>query len=194
MKQFPWKRRLLATGIGAVLFLLVAAFACYFFPQQVLTVDSGATKADVIVVLGGGATERPRWAAELFKAGEAPKILVSGDGDAVVNELILEQAGIAKTNIVLEDKSRTTRENAKFSIPLLRQMGAHRVIIVTTWYHSRRALMCFEHYARDIRFYSRPSYFGYPETEWNRNGISGYMKAEYPKLAGYWICYGVCPF
>src|ERR1035441_10336009 len=73
------------------------------------------------------------------------------------------------------------------------QKGAKRVIIVTSWYHSRRALHAFQHYAPDIQFYSRPAYFGYPRTQWSRAGISGYIRAEYVKLAGYWVCYGVCP-
>jgi uncharacterized SAM-binding protein YcdF (DUF218 family) len=74
--------------------------------------------------------------------------------------------------IMLECGSHTTRENAEFSIPLLRQIGAHRVIIVTSWYHSRRALMCFEHYAPDIKFYSRPSYAGYLRKAQGAEGIA----------------------
>jgi uncharacterized SAM-binding protein YcdF (DUF218 family) len=173
--------------------LLLAALVCFFFPQQVLTLDSGAVNADAMVVLGGGSLERAARAAELFKAGEAPMIICSGLGDAEVNAAYLTNSGVPATDILLEPKSHTTRENAKFAIPLLHALGAHRVIIVTTWYHSRRALHCFEHYAPDLTFYSRPSYFGYPSADSNRKSINGYIKSEYWKLAGYWICYGVCP-
>ena len=189
------KRRRLILKIVFALNLLLALLAAvaWLFPQRVLTVDSGPVKADVIVVLGGGWPDRSERAAALFKEGEAPKILVSGFGDCESNEKLLERNGVTNTAIILEPKSRTTRENAEFSIPLLRQMGAHRVIIVTAWYHSRRGLACFEHYAPDIQFYSRPSYFAYPKTEWHPKGISGYVKSEYVKLLGYWVCYGVCP-
>ena len=189
------KRRRLILKIVFALNLLLALLAAvaWLFPQRVLTVDSGPVKADVIVVLGGGWPDRSERAAALFKEGEAPKILVSGFGDCESNEKLLERNGVTNMVIILEDKSRTTRENAEFSIPLLRQMGAHRVIIVTAWYHSRRGLACFEHYAPDIQFYSRPSYFAYPKTEWHPKGISGYVKSEYVKLLGYWVCYGVCP-
>jgi uncharacterized SAM-binding protein YcdF (DUF218 family) len=142
--------------------LLLTGATCFFFPQQVLTEDSGAVKAEAMVVLGGGSLERPERAAELFKAGEAPLIICSGIGDAESNAGCLTNAGVSVAAILLEPKSHTTQENAKFSIAMLRALGLHRVIIVTTWYHSRRALMCFEHYAPDITFYSRPSYFGYP--------------------------------
>jgi uncharacterized SAM-binding protein YcdF (DUF218 family) len=192
-RSASWKRRLLWILPGVAVTLLFAALGCYLFPNQVLTVDSGEVKADVMVVLGGGFRERADRAAELFKQGEAPKIIVSGNGDCDFNEQLLEKNGVTNTAIILECKSRTTRENAEFSIPLLRQMGAHRVIIVTSWYHSRRARACFEHYAPDIKFYSRPSYFGYPREQWRPKGISNFVKSEYLKLFGYWVLYGVCP-
>jgi uncharacterized SAM-binding protein YcdF (DUF218 family) len=192
-KKSSWKRRLFWISTGAFTALLAAALVCYHFPRQVLTIDSGPVKADVMVVLGGGFQERAERATELFKQGEAPKIIVSGTGDCDYNERLLESNGVTNTAIILECKSRTTLENAKFSIPLLRQLGAHRVIIVTSWYHSRRALACFRHFAPDIKFYSRPSYVGYVEDDWARRYVNGFVKSEYVKLPGYWVCYGVCP-
>jgi uncharacterized SAM-binding protein YcdF (DUF218 family) len=187
------RHRILKILFAASLLLVLLAAVAWLFPQQVLTLDSGPVKADAMVVLGG-TSDRAVRAAELFKQGEAPEILVSGNGDCVSNEKLLEKEGVTNAAIILECKSRTTRENAEFSIAMLRQMGAHRVIIVTSWYHSRRALACFEHYAPDLKFYSRPSYFAYPRTEWRPKGISGYVKSEYLKLLGYWVCYGVAPF
>ena len=187
------RRRFFKLAIVFSLVLIALGVFAWFFPQRVLTVDSGPVKADALVLLGGTGMERPERAAELFKQGEASEILVSGKSDCVSNEKLLEKDGVPEKAITLECGSHTTRENAEFSIPLLRQLGAHRVIIVTSWYHSRRALMCFEHYAPDIQFYSRPSYFGYPRAEWRPKGISGYVKSEYVKLLGYWVCYGVCP-
>ena len=154
------RHRILKILFAASLLLVLLAAVVWLFPQQVLTVDIGPARADVLVVLGGKPDRAVR-AAELFKQGEAPEILVSGNGDAQNYKTVLIKSGVPAQNISLEAKSRTTRENAEFSIPLLRQMGAHRVIIVTSWYHSRRALMCFEHYAPDMKVYSRPSYAGY---------------------------------
>ena len=177
-------------GPFALLFLLGVMAAV--FPQEILTVDSGPVKADVIVLLGGG-DQRPERAAELFQQGAVPKIIVSGAGDCLSHERRLIKNGVPVAAIILESNSKTTRENARYSIPLLRQIGARRVIIVTSWYHSRRALCCFEHYAPDIKFYSRPSYFGFERKDWKVNGIAHYVKSEYYKLLGYWLRYGVCP-
>ena len=55
--------------------------AAFIFPQEILCVDSGDVQADVIVLLGGGAGERPTRAAELYHAGVAKRIVVSGAGD-----------------------------------------------------------------------------------------------------------------
>jgi len=188
-----WKRRLLWISLGAVVALLVAALACYLFPHQILTVDSGPVKADALVVLGG-IPDRAGHAAELFKQGDAPEILVSGNGDCVSNEKLLEQDGVTNAAIILECSSHTTRENAEFSIALLRAQGAKSAIIVTSWYHSRRALSCFRHYAPEIQFYSRPSHYAYARSEWSRAGIWRYIRLEYMKILGYWLRYGICPF
>ncbi len=165
------RHRVLKVLLVLFVVLLLAGLTAFFFPQQVLTVDSGPVQADILVVLGGNPDRAVR-AVELFKEGEAPEILVSGKGDCASNEKLLEQDGVANAAIILECKSHTTRENAEFSIPLLRQMGARRVIIVTSWYHSRRALACFRHYAPDIKFYSRPSYVGYVGKAEGAEGIA----------------------
>jgi uncharacterized SAM-binding protein YcdF (DUF218 family) len=187
------RHRLLKALFLVSLMLPLSLVLAWFFPQQVLTLDSGPVKADVMVVLGG-TPDRPVRAAELFAEGAAPRVLVSGIGDDIANEHVLEKHGVPAEDIILESKSHTTRENAEFSVPLLRAMGARRVILVTTWYHSRRALHCFEHYAPDITFYSRPSYVGYQRADTMRQYVNGYIRAEYVKLMGYWVCYGVCPF
>jgi len=175
-----------------LLFLLVVV--ALIFPQSFLCVDSGPVKADVIVVLGGGSHERPERAAELFQEQAAPRIIISGQGDCEINRRLLLAADVPAKTIELENRSKTTRENAQFTVKLLREQKLKRVILVTSWYHSRRALACFRHYAPEIRFYSRPSYFSSTRTEWSHNRIGSRVRLEYAKLAGYWVRYGVCPF
>jgi len=181
------------TLVLLVLWLLLAV-AALVFPQPFLCVDSGPVKADVIVVLGGGSHERPERAAELFKEQVAPRILISGLGDYEINRRRLLAAGVPATTIELETQSRTTRENAQFTVKLLREQKLKRVILVTSWYHSRRALACFRHYAPEITFYSRPSYFASARADWSHNRIGQRIRLEYLKLLGYWVRYGVCPF
>ncbi|HLX94745.1 MAG TPA: YdcF family protein [Verrucomicrobiae bacterium] len=180
----------------AVLFTLIVLLAvvALLYPQKFLCVDSGPVRADVVVVLGGGSHDRPERAAELFKQRVAPRILVSGLGDCTIYRRSLIQAGVPAQAIQMEDRSRTTRENAIFAIDLLRRQGARRVIIVTSWYHSRRALACFEHYGPEVQFYSCPSYVANTRPDWVRHNLAHRIYLEYPKLLGYWMCYGISPF
>lgn len=174
-----------------VLFLAFVA-AAIFFPQKFLTVDSGPVKADAIVVLGGGSHERPQRAAKLFKENEAPRVIVSGAGDDEINRRILIRNGVPANVIQLESRSETTAQNAQFTVKILREEKIRSAIIVTSWYHSRRALNCFRHYAPEIKFYSRPAYFAFKRDDWTRL-LTKRIYLEYPKLGGYWVCYGVFP-
>src|SRR5262245_5619745 len=53
----------MALTLGLV---LLAATGAIYFAQELLATDSGPVTGDVLVVLGGGWTERPKRAAELF--------------------------------------------------------------------------------------------------------------------------------
>jgi uncharacterized SAM-binding protein YcdF (DUF218 family) len=181
--------------IVIVLLTVLLAVIAYFYPEKFLCVDSGKNvSADVIVVLGGGSHERPERAAELFKERAAPRIFITGAGDDKISRQILISNGVPAKAIEIEGKSTTTRENAEFSIKLLRTEKIRSAILVTSWYHSRRALKTFEHYAPEIKFYSRPSYFAFARDDWKKLGINKRMWLEFLKLPGYWIRYGITPF
>jgi uncharacterized SAM-binding protein YcdF (DUF218 family) len=177
----------------AVLLALLGG-AAWLYPEKFLCVDSGkGVSADVIIVLGGGA-ERPLRAAELFKARAAPRILITGAGDDEINRRILLAHGVPASAIEVENRSTTTHENAEFSLVLLRAEKIHSVILVTSWYHSRRAERTFEHYAPEIKFYSRPSYYGFDRKDWHKSLVGKRLRLEFAKLPGYWIRYGINPF
>jgi uncharacterized SAM-binding protein YcdF (DUF218 family) len=183
----------IAVILFTLLVLLIAA--ALLFPQAVLCVDSGPAKADAIIVLGGGDDkhERPERAAELFFQHAAPRIIVSGAGDDEMNYRALLKDGVPPQDIEVEGNSRTTRQNALFSAQMMRAQKLHSAIIVTSWYHSRRALKTFRHFAPDLTFYSRPSYYNYHRGHWGRLFVH-HVYWEFIKVPGYWIEYGVCPF
>ncbi len=181
------------TLLASVLLTLLILAVAIFYPEKILCVDSGYVSAEVIVVLGGGSHERPERAAELFKAHVAPRILLSGEGDDEINRQILLKAGVPANVIIVENKSRNTKENAEFTLQKLRAEKFHSAIIVTSWYHARRALKTFEHFAPDLKFYSRPSYFAFATEDWKKFGTQKRIRLEFLKLPGYWIRYGVNP-
>lgn len=151
------RRKVLGILIGLLLVAAGLGLGAWLFPRQLLTVDSGPVKAGALVVLSGAGLERPERAVELFQQGEAPLVICSGRGDTSAYEACLIKSGVPAGDILLESQSRTTRESAKLAIAMLNARQIKSAIIVTSWYHSRRALRCFEHYAPSIKFYSRPA-------------------------------------
>ena len=52
--------------------------------------------------------------------------------------------GVPARDILLEDKSGSTKENARFSLPIIKKHGVNSIILVTSPYHSRRAQWVFQ--------------------------------------------------
>lgn len=191
--MWKWMFRLLKLGVLLLLLVAIVVALAIYYPEKFLCVDSGPVAAEVIVVLGGGA-DRPLRAAELFQAGAAPRILLSGEGDDAVNRQILLAHGVPAAAITAEVKSTTTHENAVFSVRWLRAQKIQRAIIVTSWYHSRRALKTFQHAAPELSFSSRPSYYAFAHEDWAKTGVGRRLRWEFLKLPGYWVWHGVNPF
>ncbi|HTR42550.1 MAG TPA: YdcF family protein [Pseudomonadales bacterium] len=188
------KKKFLRIAAALLALLVLFAAALFFFPQPFLCVDSGPVKADVIIVLGGGgAHERPVRAAELFNQHAASRIIVSGAGDDEINRRALIRYGVPASAIEIEGLSRTTRQNAMYSVKMLRAEHVHSAIIVTSWYHSRRAFHTFDHFGKGIKFYSCPSHFWYDRGTWSHE-FTRQVYLEFIKIPGYWVAYGVCPF
>ncbi|MFN3315175.1 MAG: YdcF family protein [Raineya sp.] len=89
---------------------------------------------------------------QLYKMGKIRKILISGghyleddihEGKEMKNLFVL--AGIPESDIVLEEKSLNTRENAQFSAQILKeQFLGKSYLLITSAFHLRRAKACFE--------------------------------------------------
>jgi uncharacterized SAM-binding protein YcdF (DUF218 family) len=186
------RKLFLRAAISVVLMMLLVAVVAYFYPEKFLCVDSGpVASADVIILLGGGNHERPGRAAELLQQRVALRIIHTGEGDDAINRQLLLQAGVPARAIEIENKSTTTHENAEFTIKLLRAEKVRSAVLVTSWYHSRRALATFQHYAPEITFYSRPSYYAFDRSDWTRLGINKKMRLEFIKLPAYWLRYSI---
>ena len=167
-------------------------------------------RADAIVLLGGGVgSRRPgadlanlnRWsdrlllAAALYREGRAPVIVVTGgapEGQPPEAELtadILAVMGVPREALVLENASRTTRDNARHTLPLLRERGWQSALLVTSAFHMRRAQALFS--APDIVIVPAPTdhYTGYPggsPLPWLPT-ITGLISTHYAlhEIAGY---------
>ena len=178
-------RRALLACLALVALLAVVLVTC---DETLLCVRSELQNADAIVVLGGEPVIRAEHAARLATNGLAPLVIVSGHGDCESNRRVIQRVGVPSKRIELECASRTTQENAQLTIALLREKKCRRVIVVTSWFHSRRAVGSFRKYAPEIEFLSAPVARTKPARD-ERN----YIMNEYLKVAGYILRYGIWP-
>jgi uncharacterized SAM-binding protein YcdF (DUF218 family) len=186
-----WTRRAILLCGSVVLAMAAAFLIAYFDARGLLLVEGGAKHADVIIVLGGDPGGRVIRALELYKTGAAPKILFTGRGDCYMNRDHLLRAGVSSNALIIEPRSRNTKENAEFSTEIMEARGMKTAIIVTSWFHSRRALACFEHFGGSMKFSSFPSHEGLDTT---RNPASidfARVFREYPAMISYAARYGI---
>jgi len=184
-------RKRLYLLLAAMLACVAAVPLALYFSTNLLRLEVQPAGADAIVVLGGETVYRPARALELYQQGAATNVIISGEGDCEGVRLTLTGKGVSPAAIQLECESRTTRENAKFTVPLLRAQHAKRVIIVTSWFHSRRALYCFRHYAPEIEFISLPTSADLPQHHWPSKWQRRWVLSEYIKLLYYRVRFGI---
>lgn len=111
------------------------------------TKEQDCMSVDAIVAVSGGDTvARTDGAIELYKSGWAPRLIFSGaaaDKSGPSNaEAMMRQAldeGVLAKDILLDETSETTKENADNSINIFEKNNIHSVILVTSPYHQRRA-------------------------------------------------------
>lgn len=107
-----------------------------------------AEPADAIVFLGGNWYDRERKSLGLLQEGMGRFLLVTGENPYATNRI---RALLPPDKWVVEPAATSTWENAQFSYPLLRERGVQSAILVTDWWHTRRALACFRRACPDIR-------------------------------------------
>lgn len=125
-----------------------------------------------IVVLGGdvGIPSSPRVTSQLngnrlihayrlYQAGKAPVILISAgnvfpqeglEPEAFYSRRLLEEFGVPSDAILVERDSRNTHENAVRTRKILGAIGIDRILLVTSSFHMKRAVLTFEKSGFDV--------------------------------------------
>ena len=111
-------------------------------------VDEGPVASDAIVILGDDnyPADRATRAAELIKAGWAPRVIASGRylrpsaSIAELEEHDLTDRGVPQSAIVrLAHRAENTRDEAQAISQFIVSKGWKRIIVVTSNYHTRRS-------------------------------------------------------
>src|SRR5262245_24154870 len=158
MSNRVWFRELvkLVALTGAAL----AVFGLYqFFSLRAQNSVTEVKPVDCLVVLGAAVWpgEQPSFvlrdrlarAAELYHAGVAPKIIVSGGvgtyppAEAEVSRRFLVAAGVPNDAIIMEAASTSTAEQAQLIKRIADREGFRSIALVTSFYHVKRATYLF---------------------------------------------------
>lgn len=210
MKKFS--RKLKAASLVLAL-LLIWIFLAPLLAES-LIVEKPMTRADAILVLSGSSTylERTQKAAEIYKAGTSPKIVLTDDGSQGGwdkqqrrNPFFAERArwelikqGVPEDAIeTLPGVVEGTHDEAILAEKLLRERNLGSVLLVTSPYHTRRTLSTFETLIHknidtvEIGITSPPpglqsplpSYWWLSARGWR------FVAGEYLKIVYYWLFY-----
>lgn len=125
------------------LLLLITGF---FSAGRFLALSDPPKQSDVIIVLSGG-QGRVEKAAELYKAGYAPYVILSNakeatskSGDMVQTALAL---GIPQDVIYTENVAKSTHQNAEYTLPIMKEYSFKSAIVVSSDFHMRRVKFLF---------------------------------------------------
>jgi uncharacterized SAM-binding protein YcdF (DUF218 family) len=152
--------------------------------------------ADVYIVLGGGiydnaptslggdtgvptthALTRVIEGVKLYK-NNPKKIIISGGivyggtkSEGSVYKKIMVDLGVPSEDIIVEGRSKTTEENAKFSKEIMKKLEYKRAILITSATHMKRAVYIFE--KNDVEVIPNPT--GYISRYVEEYGIESYF-------------------
>jgi len=175
------------------------------FYENLLIFSESSAPADVIIVLGGGvvpdlkilpwqAQERVRTAVDLYQAGYADQIIVSGGevkGQGYTESQFLreyaESLGVPPENIIEENRSTSTYENAAYSQQVMQEQGWQTALLVTSSYHSQRACRVFKKQGVSLACIAAPIDPAYARNYFRKLNEFFSVTREYGAVVYYWI-------
>jgi uncharacterized SAM-binding protein YcdF (DUF218 family) len=176
------KKRLFRIGVILLIvltnpFVLNTVMKRWEVPSR--TVAGITVPFDVGIMLGGsmryynGDVNRPVYGSgvdrliqtvELYKAGKIKKILLSGGSGRLLQQQVREsqtlkdvlvRMAVPEEDIILENESRTTNENIKFTSELLKSNPELKnILLITSGFHMRRSLACCKKYGLTVTPFS----------------------------------------
>ena len=173
-------RRLYRVGRARVIragaMALIAYLGIFYTPlvwavARPLRVVEPAREADAVVVFaggvgesgtaGGGYQERVRHAVDLYHAGYAPWLIFSSGyvfafPETEVMRDLAVNLGVPAESIILERRAASTLENVVNVRDILRQHAASEILLVSSPYHMRRAILTWRKQAPDIEVVATP--------------------------------------
>ncbi|MCS6840441.1 MAG: YdcF family protein [Roseiflexus sp.] len=191
-------------GAALVTIAILAGSAGWWLPALggLLALPGSPAPADVIVVLGGGFPMRDQHAIDLYREGYGREIWRTGetpDGSLVVQKarrLAIQQGVPASAFVPLITDS--TWADGREIARMAQERKVERVLIVTDWPHSRRAMCVIKRHLADtgvVAIYDGPRNPPYTPADWWRNPEGRWIvPGELLKTFYYLLRFGVAPW
>ncbi len=137
--------------LGTVLIVLLAVALFLFSTSGKFLIINRPQHADAIVVLAGETDRRPALGLQLLQRGYAPRMVLDVPATGKIyqwNMLQLAQQYVhelpqAQSVIICPIYGLSTKAEAQDVSQCLKNLGVHSVLVVTSDYHTRRALSTF---------------------------------------------------
>jgi uncharacterized SAM-binding protein YcdF (DUF218 family) len=183
--------------------LIIIVFAALFFAASSgsFLVVNDLQHADIIVVLAGETSQRPARGMELLAAGHAPKMQLNVPAEAIIYDR--RQIQIAEDYVQASPYRQSiqicpiyglsTKTEAQDSDHCLQNSGAHRLLLVTSDYHTRRARSIFRRELKGDEIFvtpaSDPQQFGtawWNHRQWAKLNFDEWLRLMWWELVDRW--------
>lgn len=202
--------KLIAAFLVAILaWILIAPFLA-----ENLIVEKPLKRADAILILSGSSVyiERTEKAAELYRQGIAPRVFLTDDGERAgwsrVKKENLQFVELARNSLIergvppeaieiLSERVDGTKSEAEALQKKVIESNLKSLLLVTSAYHTRRALQTFEKTFADenlnieigIEFAPTGKQTPLPSHWWLSVKGWRFVAGEYVKSLYYWVYY-----
>lgn len=117
--------------------ILLLETVCFYY---ILCIEKPLEKADLIIVFEGW-ERRVHKAYELIDKGYAHALLISPANKQRLSEYDIRYNPSIQFYKIIEEKARTTFENALYTQRILKDNNFRSVILVTSWHHMPRSYL-----------------------------------------------------
>jgi uncharacterized SAM-binding protein YcdF (DUF218 family) len=175
-----------------VLLSLVVSILFVDFVYKTFSLSQRQVQTDAIVVLTGG-RGRVEEGVKLYRAGEGRLLLLIGV-DPTVKKWEL-YTGRGADNVILENASRNTLENALYARDLIAGHNVSSIKLITSRYHMKRATLIFRNaLAKDVAIYPHPvDSKNLKEEWWSHGGSFKLLFSEFYKYCMFRFFFMVAP-
>jgi len=187
--------------LWAALAVMILLAALLLFTSGAFLIVNDPQHADVIVALAGETDRRPARALELLRAGYAPMLVLDVPAGAKIYDRqtidiaqnyvngLPEHERIAICPIV----GLSTKTEAQDVTRCLGQTAKQRILLVTSDYHTRRALSTFKHELKaqqiSVAAASDPAQFGHSwwkHRQWAKINFDEWIRLMWWEMVDRW--------